>query len=101
MEKKDSSDYFGSFLETVKQSPEPATGTGTEPMKLLSVLEANGPQEASKLQHALGLDLVTFSKELESMTNAKLVTVSGKPGQEIVSLTSQGHTLAMMGTASA
>jgi DNA-binding transcriptional ArsR family regulator len=101
VEKSSSSDYFGSFLETVKQSPTQATGQGAEPLRMLRVLEESGPVEASKLQSALGLDLLTFSKELESMTDAKLVQVSGEPGQEIVSLTEQGHTLASMQASSA
>lgn len=99
MEKeKRSSNYFGSFLDTMVESPDQERETTASPMKLLEVLEQNGPQSVPALQTTLGLDLITFSKAVENLTEAKLIHVTGPPSDEVVSLTAEGHTLARMQT---
>lgn len=91
-----SSDYFGTFLETVQQSAAIGESTSAVPFKVLEVLDDRGPQEVRALQVSLGLDLVTFSRTLESLIASNLVTVSGEAGNEVVSLTDEGKTLARM-----
>ncbi len=89
-----SSNYFGTFLETVKGEPTREKDTATIPLKLLQVLEERGPQPVPALQAELGLDLLTFSKVLGTTVEANLVQLSGEAGNEVVSLTEQGRTLA-------
>jgi hypothetical protein len=96
MEEKKSSNYFGSFLDAVLESPDREGEPETSPLKLLEMLEENGPQRVSALQTAMQLDLITFSKAVENMEQAKLIQLSGEPSAEIVSLTPEGHTLASM-----
>jgi DNA-binding transcriptional ArsR family regulator len=103
METKDakSSNYFGTFLETVRSGtsgdPENAPPSGDAlPMQLIEVVKDNGPFDASSLQVRLGVDLSTFSKTLDAMTDAGLVEVKGEAGHETVSLTGQGEMLAAM-----
>lgn len=91
-----SSNYFGTFLETVKQEPTQGNDTATVPLKLLQMLAERGPQTVPALQTELGLDLITFSKVLETTVEANLVQLSGEAGSEVVSLTEQGRTLASL-----
>ena len=44
MEENKSSNYFGSFLDAVVESADRGGEAQTSPMKLLEVLEENGPQ---------------------------------------------------------
>lgn len=90
-----SSNYFGSFLDAVKATPEvEERSEPAAPMRLLQVLETKGPQSATGLQGELGIDFLAYSKALEAMTDAKLVQIVGEPSHEVVTLTDAGHTLA-------
>lgn len=94
MEQQKSSNYFGTFLETVKEAPANEADTTTVPLRLLQVLDQRGPQKVQDLQAELALDLRTFTKVLDTTIEANLVQLSGEPGSEVVQLTEQGRTLA-------
>ena len=96
MEEAKSSNYFGSFLDAMQDNADRGDSAQTSPLKLLEVLEENGPQRVTALQTALHLDLISFSKAVEDMSQARLIELSGEPSAEIVSLTPEGHTLARM-----
>jgi hypothetical protein len=96
-----SSDYFGTFLETVQSGrvSEPQTmgnalWSDPLPMRMVEILKENGPYETGSLQQKLGVDLLTFSKTLQSMTDARFVNLSGEAGHETVALTDEGEMLA-------
>lgn len=94
----ESSNYFGTFLETV-QAKESEGETSGAPIALIRVLDERGPLAVPELQSALHLDILSLSKALETMTEAQLVQLNGPAGQETVSLTQQGHRLAELQSA--
>jgi hypothetical protein len=98
-----SSDYFGTFLETVQSGQH--AGTGPQPsskplwtdplsMRLVEILKEDGPHATTSLQEKLGADLLTFSKSLGTMTEARFVELRGEAGHETVALTDEGDMLA-------
>jgi DNA-binding MarR family transcriptional regulator len=101
MAESSDSNYFGSFLESVNKSSSTESDPNAAPLKLLQLLQERGPQRTSELQNALHVDLLAFSKSLDAMTKANLVQISGEPGEEVISLTEQGHTLASLQAATA
>jgi hypothetical protein len=99
------SDYFGTFLETVKQeSPEQSAptpereagggGPSDPPMMILAVLVEKGPIKVSELQEATGMEFGQFGETLAAVVKAGLVSLSGTPGQELADVTDSGRSLA-------
>jgi predicted transcriptional regulator len=85
--------YFGTFLETV-QSKEQAPDAGSAPTMMITLLEESGPMDVRQLQAAVHLDILAFSKALETLSAADLVRVEGQAGNEKALLTEHGHRLA-------
>lgn len=85
--------YFGTFLETV-QAKEKAPDVGSAPIAMITTLEDRGSMSVRDLQTAVHLDLLAFSKALETLSEADLVELQGPAGEESVSLTEHGHRLA-------
>jgi hypothetical protein len=99
-------DYFGTFLETVQsgqsaETRDPSTALADPlSMQLVQILE-DGPHDTTYLQRRLGVDLLTFSKTLEAMTEARFVDLRGEAGNETVELTDDGAMLATVHRAQA
>jgi DNA-binding MarR family transcriptional regulator len=91
------SNYFGTFLETV-QAKEEAETNGA-PIALIHVLDERGPLAVTEIQTLLNVDILNLSKALETMSEAQLVQLSGRAGEETVSLTPQGQRLAELQSA--
>jgi DNA-binding MarR family transcriptional regulator len=87
------SNYFGTFLETVK-SKEQEPEAGSAPIEMITVLQERGPLDVRELQAAVHLDIVSFSKALETLSEAQLIRLEGVAGDEKASLTAHGHRLA-------
>jgi Mn-dependent DtxR family transcriptional regulator len=91
-----SSDYFGTFLSTV-QAKEDQPDTGSAPLEMIALIDEHGPMRINDLQAALHQDIMSFSKVLLTMSDAKLIELKGKPGEETVDLTEPGRRVAELG----
>ena len=107
-------DQFGTFLERAKHysSELAASGIGAEKAanvehapapdagkdldKILVLLVESGPVSASDLMKLAGRSAFDFSRSLNILRDAKLVTVDDVSGEETVSLTKEGNKVASL-----
>ena len=98
MKKSDNTnaDSFGTFLDNInvgQASPAPASGA---PLKLLRSLAVSGPQSVPDLLTASGVAFSDFTRALNNMKEAGLVTIADASGAEKVALTASGEQVARM-----
>jgi hypothetical protein len=99
-------DYFGTFLESVKQaSPDypneapaadakPDAGSDTTALTVLATLANLGPaMPVADLLAKLGISSLQAGQILSPLLESKFVTITGEPGHETVELTAEGARL--------
>ncbi len=94
---------FGTYLETVLSPsvPEQSPAAQTPALGMAPVLQAlsvSGPQKMSDLLSVSGLDLQSYAALVQTMQNAKLITVVGDASEQTVDLTPEGKALAQHST---
>lgn len=98
MEAKESGS-FSAYLEALAGRPE-ETGQSADKgdvlTRVLVTLADDDHKPISELQVDVGLDFGEFAKTMGLLESTGLITMSGEPSQERVSLTTAGQTLAVL-----
>ena len=86
-------DYFGTFLDKVKQTESSSEEVNDNMRSLLTTL-LPGPQEIWSLQKKMALAFPVFTSELEAARTSGYVELQEESGTEKVALTAAGTELA-------
>lgn len=89
----------GSFLQGLFNPEQEEESLGANPLKILSLLQASGPQRMQALMRRVESELVgqgrldpaVFADVIETFSDMDLVALSGKSGNELVKLTALGE----------
>jgi predicted transcriptional regulator len=96
MEKKSSSDAFGTFLQSVQRyRQESAEGPARSiPQRLLRQLQESGPTPVVELMPQSELSFTELAEVLKEMEAADFITIQRVSGEEMVELTPVGEKVA-------
>lgn len=96
MEKKSSTDTFGTFLENVQQQNKMVGEQARRnvPQELLRGLLDSGPKPVVKLMPESGLPFTEFARIIKEMEEADFIQIQGSSGEETVELTPIGEKVA-------
>jgi hypothetical protein len=92
-ESQKTGDYFGTFLDAVKQNEVTPGGEVNDRLRSLLTTLDTGPRAIWDLQEAVSLPFPDFTSELEAARISGYVDLSGPSGKEKVALTPSGREL--------
>jgi hypothetical protein len=88
---------FAPYLDALNSSQTPPVSPHSQALALLIELAKTDEQPLNVLQAASGLTFSEFADAVKWLQEAEFISVSGAPGQEVVSLTASGRTLGALG----
>lgn len=87
-------DSFGTFLKSFEAKTKPGTKRGGRIESLLQILAAADESMVSDLMKKSEMDIEEFLRALSSLRETDLIVLEGEPGDQRVTLTTQGRMLA-------
>jgi hypothetical protein len=94
MAEQKTADYFGTYLDALKQHEERPGEVNDRLRSLLTTLQQSDPRPLWELHKELNLGFAEFSSELDAARASGYVEVEGPSGEERVRLTDAGRELA-------
>ena len=88
---------FAPYLDALNSRQSLPVTSHSEALALLTELARVDNRSLQDLQSISGLTFSEFADAIKWLQDGQFVTVSGAPGQEIVSLTASGRTLGSLG----